>query len=544
MAAEDLEFSKWERSKISNQDMNLLKKLGLTKKEETLILPDEESFPTPRIGYRLHQLTPNSILHISIFITLCECFLGTPPNWGLWKHIFLVSRNSSHNIAYNVGGVVICVRPDVEYFDVKFSDSVQGWRRRWLYIREEHINSQDYNIAPFDGSKKILRRRSWDAEATDEERMAIDALMKRIHELQNTRGKELSGIQITAYFLRIRVQPLSIKFYPPCLPFLKVGKSTNEPSLSTMRRVLLALRVKSRDLTNLRLPVMSKRGDVENSGTSKPSRSPAEETAPEEEGAFCPYEDAIVSSGEEEEEPPANVTAPTSTSQTLVLSETHRVTEETSPLPHQDLETSTPVASPLAPLPKRARIEHGEEHNLTGSSAAAPLDDPLMQHFISLGTQFIGYRDTVNGLKEALAKANKRADDLAVKLEQNEKARKKVEQDAASVGNLRKRLHEAETALSEKITQQIPCDEDIIGRLESQNRGFVRKMGQDFELQEGDHLLDALSLLEIHGDLARRTIFDARTAFTRLFPTSSQSKNNQRPSPTLPSTSFLKRILR
>jgi hypothetical protein len=243
MAAEDLEFSEWERSKISNQDVNLLKKLGLTKKDKTLIFPGEESFPTPRIGYRvtfvdhlirglstpiheflcgllfvyglqLHQLTHNSILHISIFITLCECFLGTPPNWSLWKHIFLVRRNSSHNITYNVGGVVICVHPNVEYFDVKFPDSVQGWRRRWLYIREEHINSQDYNIAHFDGSEKILRRRSWDAEATDEEKMATDALMKRIHELQNTRGKELSGIQITAYFLRIRVQPLQARKNP------------------------------------------------------------------------------------------------------------------------------------------------------------------------------------------------------------------------------------------------------------------------------------------------------------------------------------------
>ena len=45
-------------------------------------------------------------------------------------------------------------------------------------------------------------------------------------------------------------------------------------------------------------------------------------------------------------------------------------------------------------------------------------------------------------------------------------------------------------------------------------------MGQDFELHEpeGDRLVDALSLLEIHGDLARRSIADARTAFTRLFP--------------------------
>ncbi|KAK1619160.1 hypothetical protein QYE76_024677 [Lolium multiflorum] len=240
MATEDLE---WERSKISNQDMNLLKKLGFMKKENSLRFPKEESYPSPLIEYRvsfvdhlirglsppiheflhgllfvyglqLHQLTPNSILHISIFITLCECFLGVHPNWALWKRIFYCRRNGSHNIAYNIGGVVICVRPDVEYFDVKFPDSVQGWRKRWLYVHEESSDSVEYNIAPFDGEAKILRRRSWDAEATEEEKSATEALMTRIHELQNTRGKELSGIQITAYFLRIRVQPLQARKNP------------------------------------------------------------------------------------------------------------------------------------------------------------------------------------------------------------------------------------------------------------------------------------------------------------------------------------------
>ncbi|KAK1611426.1 hypothetical protein QYE76_035099 [Lolium multiflorum] len=220
MATEDLNLSEWERSKISNQDVNLLKKLGLMKKEKMLIFPSEESFPTPghRIpgnvlirglstpiheflrgllfvyGLQLHQLTPNSILHISIFIMLYECFFGTPPNWGMWKRIFLVRRSRSHNTAYNVGGVVICVRPYVKYFDVQFPDFVQGWRKRWLYIREEDVDSQEYNVAPFDGSEKILRRRSWDTEATDEEKTSTEALMKRIHELQNTRGKELSDV--------------------------------------------------------------------------------------------------------------------------------------------------------------------------------------------------------------------------------------------------------------------------------------------------------------------------------------------------------------
>jgi ADP-heptose:LPS heptosyltransferase len=45
-------------------------------------------------------------------------------------------------------------------------------------------------------------------------------------------------------------------------------------------------------------------------------------------------------------------------------------------------------------------------------------------------------------------------------------------------------------------------------------------MGQDFELRgpKGDRLLDTLPLLEINGDLARRSIADTRSAFTRLFP--------------------------
>jgi hypothetical protein len=121
-------------------------------------------------GLQLHHLTPNSILHISIFITLCEAFLGVQPNWALWKRIFFCRRNGSPNVAYNIGGVVISVRPTVDYFDVKLPDSVQGWRKKWLYIQEENHGCAEDNIPPFDGAEKILRRRSWDAEATEEEK--------------------------------------------------------------------------------------------------------------------------------------------------------------------------------------------------------------------------------------------------------------------------------------------------------------------------------------------------------------------------------------
>jgi ABC-type transporter Mla subunit MlaD len=79
-----------------------------------------------------------------------------------------------------------------------------------------------------------------------------------------------------------------------------------------------------------------------------------------------------------------------------------------------------------------------------------------------------------------LAEANKRADALALKLEQSEKACKKAESSAAVVEDLRKRLHDAETSLSDNITQQTAHEEDIISRLESQCRRFVSKCSDHF----------------------------------------------------------------
>ncbi|KAK1614949.1 hypothetical protein QYE76_020466 [Lolium multiflorum] len=532
MAAQDLGNLEWERSKISPQDVNLLKKLGLSKKKDALRFPSEESYPTPPMEYRvsfvdhlirglsapihdflhgllfvyglqLHHLTRNSILHISIFIMLCDCFLGVQPNWALWKRIFFLHRNGSHNIAYNIGGVVICVRPDVEYFDVKFPDSVQGWHKRWLYVREDCPDSLEYNIAPFDGSAKILRRQSWDAEATEEEKTATEALMSRIHELQNTRGQELSGIQITAYFLRIRVQPLQARKNPlwmytgdkdnhqtaSSLPPLPEGGDVDERAMvaddtqvpsqpesgvavshKSAARSEKEVESEASESTESIPSAVSpknkrKRGDAEGSGTSKLSSSPVEETVPEETQPFDAYTSALVSSGEEEEEEPAaNVTAPVSS-----------------------------------------------------SSRAS---EPLMQPFINLGAQFIGYRNTVEGLKEALLAANKRAEDLASKLKASEEAREKAEKDASCIEDLQKRLHEAETALSDKITQDVAREGNVASHLESLNRCFVRKMSQDFVLEkpEDDRLLDALSLLEIHANLVCHSIFDAQAAFSRLFP--------------------------
>ena len=65
-------------------------------------------------------------------------------------------------------------------------------------------------------------------------------------------------------------------------------------------------------------------------------------------------------SGDEDENPPIDATARTSTSHTLVVSEAQPDGEETSP-PQQDIELTAPIVSPRASAPKRARVEPAKD---------------------------------------------------------------------------------------------------------------------------------------------------------------------------------------
>ena len=53
-------------------------------------------------GLCLHDLTPQGILHLSIFIMLCEGFLGVPAHYELWQSLF--------RVVHSVLGGSICGR--------------------------------------------------------------------------------------------------------------------------------------------------------------------------------------------------------------------------------------------------------------------------------------------------------------------------------------------------------------------------------------------------------------------------------------------------
>ncbi|XP_071678195.1 uncharacterized protein [Lolium perenne] len=415
--------------------------------------------------------------------------------------------------------------------------------------------------------------------------------MSRIHQLQNTRGKELSGVQITAYFLRIRVQPLQARKNPlwtysgendanrissdlsakdleklirrvsrlakkdPIPSSCRVEPYSsanplpeNHPTMASLpplpedgeveEQAIVAedtqgssipesevagshksaashekeVESEASESTQSLPPAVSprnkrKRNDAEDSGTSK-----AEKVVPSHpKAAYDPYIESLVSSDDEEEVPTVDVAPRTSTSHTVLASDTLVEGEESSP-PQQNVVTTTPPASPLAPSPKRTRIETiVEPAPQLGSSSTLLLDDV-----------------------KKLAEANKRADALAQKLEQSEAARKKAElvaseakaeadeakAKAASVEELQKRLEDAASALNEHKAAQASREQGILKRLKSQSRRTHNQTNQDFDLENpvDDPLLDALSYLELHGSEIREGVANANACLSAMFP--------------------------
>ena len=44
----------------------------------------------------LHNLNPNSVMQAAVFATVCEGFLGVPPHWNLWLHLFKAEMSTRY----------------------------------------------------------------------------------------------------------------------------------------------------------------------------------------------------------------------------------------------------------------------------------------------------------------------------------------------------------------------------------------------------------------------------------------------------------------
>jgi hypothetical protein len=90
--------------------------------------------------------------------------------------------------------------------------SVQGWRKKWFYIKDQKTASSDkFGIAPFDANKSLTKLTSWDSPPTKAEIEDIKPLLTRIQSLKRATGGALTGTQLMTFFLQRRIQPLQAR---------------------------------------------------------------------------------------------------------------------------------------------------------------------------------------------------------------------------------------------------------------------------------------------------------------------------------------------
>jgi hypothetical protein len=228
----------WVPSQFEQTDLTKAQENGFLTGGDQVIFPSTERVPKSPSGYRvlflafllrglsfpaheflhgflfvygvqLHQLTPNSILHIACFVTLCESFLGIDPHWNLWRFLFRLRPSVSLLKRPELGRAVVSVHAEAHYLEFNMAASVQGWRKKWFYIKDHKNSSSDqYGIAPFNANKELKKLSSWDSPPTEAKMEDIKPLLARIQSLKSDSGGALSGAQLMAFFLQRRIQPL------------------------------------------------------------------------------------------------------------------------------------------------------------------------------------------------------------------------------------------------------------------------------------------------------------------------------------------------
>nr|AAX95954.1 retrotransposon protein, putative, unclassified [Oryza sativa Japonica Group]ABA93097.1 retrotransposon protein, putative, unclassified [Oryza sativa Japonica Group] len=167
------------------------------------------SLPTSRLfqgildfyGISLHNLNPNSIVHIANFIHACEAFLGIRPNFALFHRIFFLKPQPNKSKPCVVGGARFQLRGTLsqKYFSMPCKTSNKGWHANWFYVQNLEPALPEYSCLP------PVYQDTWNSLPMGEEAAQELALMDRMLKLKE---QGLQGEQITRHFIKSRLAPI------------------------------------------------------------------------------------------------------------------------------------------------------------------------------------------------------------------------------------------------------------------------------------------------------------------------------------------------
>ena len=116
-------------------------------------------------GLDFHDLAPNSFLHISAFIIVCEAFLRVRPLFGLWLKVFNIKPKIIDGQQADCGGAMVSKLPWVDWPEGTFIETIKIWQQEWFYITEPQAT--DWAAIPTFRSGPPTRLASWTKKGLD-----------------------------------------------------------------------------------------------------------------------------------------------------------------------------------------------------------------------------------------------------------------------------------------------------------------------------------------------------------------------------------------
>ena len=87
-------------------------------------------------GIQLHHLTPQTILHLSIFTHFYEAFLGILPHFHLFQHFFFLVPipNATNPTVIEGCELVLCPETRGEYLVYDLAGQGAEWKKFWFHV--------------------------------------------------------------------------------------------------------------------------------------------------------------------------------------------------------------------------------------------------------------------------------------------------------------------------------------------------------------------------------------------------------------------------
>jgi hypothetical protein len=150
-------------------------------------------------------LALNGVLHLSVFVHLCETFLGIPPSIFLFRYFFRLKPHPQSDNISPLGGCGIQFLQGKKnlFSDYELVDSMKEWHSEWFYDR-----NMLPALAVHSDSGPLVNDRWEKNPLLSEELKKIQPLLDRIRVLKQ---QGLTGFGIVSSYLRRRVQPLKVR---------------------------------------------------------------------------------------------------------------------------------------------------------------------------------------------------------------------------------------------------------------------------------------------------------------------------------------------